>query len=151
MCETTASLISKFYLITRSHKGWSHCCNISQLPLPNLMGCVVPFHQACDPNTTTHEQIPIPPETQFGSAMGSSSQMTALPQSEFSIEMSPGLTALALPHRIRMGRCKQTQAPLAMLFPDPHHRQHSWGDAFVSHLENLFHWGFQRTEPFHSS
>lgn len=63
-----ASLISKFYLITRSHKGWSCCCNISQLPLPNLMGCVVPFHQACDPNSSTHEQIPIPLETQFGSA-----------------------------------------------------------------------------------
>lgn len=93
-----ASLISKFYLITRSHKGWSHCCYISQLPFPNLMGCVVPFHQACDPNITTQEQIPVPPETQFGSAMGSSSPMTALLQSEFLIEISPGLTALALPH-----------------------------------------------------
>lgn len=64
------------------------------------MGCVVPFHQACDPDTSTHEQIPIPLETQFVSAVGSSSQITAVLQSELSIKTSPGLAALALhaPH-----------------------------------------------------
>lgn len=95
-----ASLISKFYLITRNHKGWSPCCNISQLPFPNSMGCVVPFHQVCDPHSNTHKQIPIPLETQFTPAMGYSSQITAVLQSELLIKTSPGLAALALcaPH-----------------------------------------------------
>lgn len=150
-----ASLISKFYLITRSHKGWPCYCNISQLSFPNHIGCVLPFHQARDPNTSTYRNSYHPWDPVCTcSGPWLRNYCCAAQRKVLNRNFSPDSAEFALhapyftwgqeaEEDVVSGREDSNkfslQAPFVWV---------SLGDVLVSHLENLFRSGLQKIDSF---